>query len=314
MSLNYSKENLSRIIKELAQELGFSACGIAQSGAVDISDAEFFTTWIANKHNAQMQYLENYFDKRTDTTLLVPNSKSVISVALNYYPQKRLPKDSYQIAWYAYGKDYHIVLKEKLEQLFNQINDIVKIEGRCFCDTAPVLERYWAWKSGLGWIGKNTQLIIPKAGSTFFLGELIIDLELAYDEPQKNRCGSCTRCLQACPTNALIAPKTLDANKCISYLTIENREDIPEELHRNLGNRIYGCDECLKACPWTKFATPTHVSEFVMNDELFSMTKNAWHNLSEEKYQSIFKKSAAKRAKISGLKRNITIAAKNDVD
>lgn len=312
MSLSYSKSDLTALIKEIAVELGFSACGIAPSGKVQEDDQNFFTTWINGKQNADMHYLENYREKRFDTQELVPNSKSVISVALNYFPQRHLPQNQYQIAWYAYGKDYHEVLKAKLAAFQDRINEITTIEGRYFCDTAPVLERYWAWKAGLGWIGKNTQLIIPKAGSTFFLGELIIDLELDYDTPQKSRCGSCTRCLQACPTKALVAPKTLNANQCISYLTIENREDIPTKYHPNIGNRIYGCDECLKACPWTKFATPTKIEEFAMKEELYCMTKEDWKQLTTEKYQQIFQKSAAKRAKITGIIRNINVAKSND--
>lgn len=312
MSLSYSKTELTLKIKEIAFQLGFSACGIAPSGKIDSSDQEFFTHWINNNHNADMAYLENYREKRFDTQLLVPNSRSVISVALNYFPKNQLPNDKYQIAWYAYGQDYHEVLKAKLELFYREINKITTTEGRYFCDTAPVLERYWAWKAGLGWIGKNTQLIIPKAGSTFFLGELIIDLELDYDAPQRSCCGSCTRCLQACPTKALIAPKTLDANRCISYLTIENRGDIPTEFIPNLGNKIYGCDECLKACPWTKFAQPTSVEEFTMKEELFGMRKEDWKELTTEKYQRIFQKSAAKRAKITGIIRNVQAASKND--
>ena len=314
MSSNYSKSELTNIVKEIVIQHGFSAVGIAKSEAVDLNDKEFFSHWIAQGYHAQMNYLNNYFDSRMDTTLLVPNSKSVISVALNYFPESKIPEDKYQIAWYAYGKDYHEIVKDKLAQVYEEINQITSINGRVFCDTAPIIERYWAWKAGLGWIGKNTQLIIPKAGSTFFLGEIIIDLELDYDIPQKNRCGSCTRCLQACPTNALIAPKVLDANRCISYLTIENREEIPQEFHLAIGNRIYGCDECLKACPWTKFATPTKVEQFKMNNDLAQMNRENWETLTVEKYQQVFKKSAAKRAKITGIQRNIKVASKNKID
>lgn len=312
MSLNSYKAELTKQVKKIALDLGFSACGIAQSGKVNVEDQEYFDKWLSNGYHADMQYLENYNDKRMDTTLLVPNSKSVISVALNYYPKQMQPQSTYQIAWYAYGKDYHDIFREKLNEFYLRIQELTPIEGRCFVDTAPILERYWAWKAGLGWIGKNTQLIIPKAGSTFFLGEVIIDLELDYDEPQKNRCGSCTKCLKACPTKALIAPRTLDANRCISYLTIENRGDISEEFHTNIGDKIYGCDECLKACPWTKFATPTTIEEFSMNRELSLMTKSDWIMLDTKKYQTIFYKSAAKRAKITGILRNVKVASSND--
>lgn len=312
MSSNYSKHELSKIIKAKALELGFSACGIAKSEAVDTDDQTFFKDWITHKYHAQMSYLENYYDKRMDPTLLVPGSKSIISVALNYYPKEQIPPEEYQIAWYAYGKDYHEILKARLEVLFNTINELTPIQGRFFTDTAPILERYWAWKAGLGWIGKNTQLIIPKAGSTFFLGELIIDLDLEYDTPMPNRCGSCTKCIKACPTQALIAPHTLDSNRCISYLTIENRGDISQEFHKEIGPRIYGCDECIKACPWHRFATPTTVVDFALKEELRNMKKVDWHNLTTLKYQSLFYKSAIKRAKLSGIQRNIGIAKLND--
>ena len=192
-----------------------------------------------------------------------------------------------------------------MNQLFDFINELHPIQGRVFCDTAPILERYWAWKAGLGWIGKNTQLIIPKAGCTFFLGELFIDLELDYDTPQPDRCGSCTKCLQACPTGALEAAQRLNANKCISYQTIENRGDIDQSIAPLLGNKIYGCDDCIKACPWTRFAEPTKEPAFRISKELLSMKKADWHQLSEKKYQELFRKSAVKRAKYSGLTRNI---------
>ena len=312
MNSSYSKEEFSLLIKKRARELGFFACGIAKAEPVDLEHAKHFQSWINSGKQAEMHYLNNYFDKRTNPSLLVPGTKSVISLALNYYPKRFLSEKEYQIAWYAYGKDYHITMKEKLTSLFDYINSIVPIQGRVFSDTAPVLERYWAWKAGLGWIGKNTQLILPKAGSSFFLGELFIDLELSYDTQQDERCGSCTKCLDACPTQALTEANKLDARRCLSYLTIENREAIPTEFVKSIQNKIYGCDECLKACPWTRYATPTEVEEFNLSEELLSMKREDWHQLSEKEYQELFRKTAIKRAKFSGLRRNIEAAQSND--
>ena len=310
MSSNYSNKELTKLIKDKAYKLGFSAVGIAKAEPIR-QDAIYYKNWIDNGYHADMAYLNNHYEKRINPELLVPGTQSIISVALNYFPKHVIPKDEYQISWYAYGKDYHIIMKDKLEQLFGYINEIKPIEGRLFCDTAPILERYWAWKAGLGWIGKNTQLIIPKAGSTFFLGELFINIELEYDTPQENRCGKCTKCLEACPTNALISPYTLNSNRCLSYLTIENRNDIPKDYKGLINNKIYGCDDCLKACPWTRYAQPTIIDEFDASSPLLEMTKERWNNLTLEEYQVLFKKSAVKRAKFSGLTRNIEAAKLN---
>ena len=312
MSSNYSKQELTYLIKKKAYDLGFTACGIAKAEPIENKQLTFYQEWLRKGYHAEMLYLNNYFDKRMNPELLVPGTRSIISVAYNYYPNKFLDKEEYQIAWYAYGKDYHFILKEKLDLLFKYIQSIISIEGRFFCDTAPVLDRYWAWKAGLGWIGKNTQLIIPNAGSTFFLGELFIDLELNYDQPQRNRCGNCTRCLTACPTKALEAPYTLNSNLCISYQTIENKGDINNKIIPYLKNKIYGCDDCLKACPWTRFAQPTTEQNFLPSDSLLAMTKDKWLNLTELEYQNLFKKSAVKRAKFTGLKRNINALNQND--
>ena len=297
----------SQIIKAEALRLGFSACGIAPAGPVGKEHKEALKQWLACGNQADMAYMENYFEKRCDPCLLMEGTRCVISVALNYYPAYKLPGNEYQFAWYAYGKDYHDVMREKLAALYEYIRNAVPgLAGRLFCDTAPVLERYWAWRAGLGWIGKNTQLIIPHAGSAFFLGELLLNRESdQYDEPQPERCGTCTRCLGACPTNALEAPHRLNARRCLSYLTIENRSEIPPALLPRMGKNIYGCDECQKACPWTRFATPNRTPELQPSPDFLAMTGGEWRELTEEKYKTLFRGSAVKRAKYSGLMRNI---------
>lgn len=310
----------SKDIKAEALRLGFSACGLAPAEAVDESVAASFRQWIASGHQAEMHYMENYEEKRLDPRLLVEGARTVISVALNYYPATFLPENEYQIAWYAYGKDYHDVMKAKLNALMDFIRKSLTDQQeeqpeniRAFCDTAPVLERYWAWRAGLGWIGKNTQLLIPHAGSCFFLGEIIIDREAdSYDSPQKSRCGSCTRCLKACPTNALGTPYKLNSKLCLSYLTIEHRGEISSDMGLKMGKNIYGCDECQRACPWNRFARPTDVSEFHPSSTLLNMKKNDWHQLTEEQYKTLFKGSAVKRAKYVGLKRNIAVITKQN--
>ena len=312
MSLSYSKQEFTDKIKAEAKRLGFSACGIASANPVSQEHQSYLKKWLQNGHAADMHYLENNLEKRLNPRLLCEGTQSIISVALNYYPEQKQKTDTYQISWYAYGKDYHLVMKERLLQLFDYIHqELTPIQGRTFCDTAPVLERYWAWKAGLGWIGKNNQLIIPNQGSFFFLGELFINIELQYDEPQKDRCGNCTKCIESCPTKALFTPYQLDSRRCLSYLTIENKGDIPEEFHLALNNRIYGCDECQKWCPWNNHATPTSIKEFNPSSALLSMQKRDWELLDESQYQALFYKSAIKRAKYKGLLRNITIAQDN---
>lgn len=299
---------LTEKIKAEAFRLGFSACGIAPAGFTD-KDARYFEEWLSAGKHAGMKFMENYFEKRVDPRLLMEDTASVVSLALNYYPEKRLPDGRYQFAWYAYGKDYHEVMKSKLRLLLEYIGSLIPVSGKICCDTAPVLERYWAWRAGIGWIGKNTQLIIPHAGSCFFLGELLIDAALTYDVPQSSRCGSCTRCLDGCPTAALEEPYRLDCNKCLSYLTIENRGEIPPQFARKMGNRVYGCDECQKVCPWNRFAVPTSVEEFKPSPGFMNAGPHFWNQLTPEEYRTMFKGSAVKRATFDGLKRNIRIAA-----
>lgn len=311
MSQLPSPKIFSQEIKAEALRLGFSACGLAPAEAVDETAAASFRQWLADGCQAEMAYMQNYEDKRLDPRLLVEGARTVISVALNYYPERKLPEDEYQIAWYAYGKDYHDVMKAKLNALQEFILKSLPMElapfaSRTFCDTAPILERYWAWRAGLGWIGKNTQLLIPHAGSCFFLGEIIINLPSdSYDSPLKSRCGSCTRCLNACPTKALEAPFRLNSERCFSYLTIEHRGPFEQNKGKEMGEKIYGCDECQKACPWNRFATPTQIVEFHPSPTLLGMQKEDWHRLTEEQYKALFKGSAVKRAKYAGLMRNI---------
>ncbi|WP_321334222.1 tRNA epoxyqueuosine(34) reductase QueG [uncultured Bacteroides sp.] len=300
-------------IKAEALRLGFSACGIAPAEPISSEAEQHFKEWLSVGYQGEMAYMENNVEKRCDPRLLVEGTRSIVSVALNYYPLQQLHKDQYQFAWYAYGKDYHDVMREKMNTLFAYVNEqIIPVKGRVFCDTAPVFDRYWAWRAGLGWIGKNTQLIIPHAGSTFFLGELFLDIDLAYDSPQRNRCGNCNRCQQACPTQAFEAPYKLNANKCISYLTIENRSEIPAQHASKMNGRIYGCDECQRVCPWTRFATPCNTPELQPHQDFMQMTKEAWHALTEEQYRTLFKGSAVKRAKYFGLRRNIEAAESFD--
>ncbi|WP_075559521.1 tRNA epoxyqueuosine(34) reductase QueG [Parabacteroides timonensis] len=301
--------NLSTNIKDKAKELGFDACGIAEVSSAD-TEALFFDRWIAEGYHAGMKYMENYRDIRLNPTGLVEGARSVISVALNYYPAQKQSPDAPRISYYAYGKDYHVVLKDKLRQLWQYITEELlsteeALEARAFTDSAPLLERYWAWKAGLGWIGKNTNLIIPGKGSFFFLGEIVTTLELDYDSPRENRCGDCRRCLDACPTGALESAGHLNANKCISYLTIEHKGDIPSQYAARLGDRLYGCDTCQEVCPWNRFARPTRETAFSPSPAFLSLKKEDLQNFTRDDYNRIFAGSAVKRAKYEGLIRTI---------
>jgi epoxyqueuosine reductase len=305
----------TRQIKAEAMRLGFSACGFSPAAPPAEPAAAAFRSWIAEGSHAGMTYMANHADKRLDPRQLVEGTRTIISLALNYYPAHQLRPDQYQFAWYAYGRDYHDVMKSKLRQLEEYIrsHSAEPMESRIFCDTAPVMERYWAWRGGLGWQGKNTQLILPHAGSTHFLGEIFISLPASeYDSPMPNRCGECRRCLDACPTGALEAPYSLNARRCLSYLTIEHRDAIPPAEAKRMGNKVYGCDECQRACPWNRFAQPCATPEFQPSAEFMSMTRRQWEQLSEDDYRRLFKGSAVKRAKFSGLVRNINAAKGNE--
>ena len=306
-------QTYSEFIKAEAQRLGFDACGCAAARPVSEDAQQNFRHWLAEGKQAGMDYMRNYQEVRLDPRLLVEGAQSVVSVALNYYPKQLIASDHYQFAWYAYGKDYHDVMKGKLLQLLQAIQtQFPEAKGRAFCDAAPLLERYWAWQCGLGWIGKNCQLIIPQAGSTFFLGELVLNLPLAYDAPLPDRCGTCDRCLQACPMHALEAPRQLNANRCLSYLTIENRGDIPIEAATAMGDCIYGCDRCQQACTWNRFAQPTTEPALQPQEAFLQMTRDDWAHLTEEQYRTLFKGSAVKRAKYAGLTRNILAVKKRE--
>jgi epoxyqueuosine reductase len=306
--MNDTIQEYTQLIKEKALSIGFSACGMCKAEYAGDESESRYREWIANGFHASLDYLDRNQEKRFDPTLLVGNAKSIVSVALNYYPERKQPEDVPQFAYYAYGRDYHEVVKEKLSVLFDFIKTLFPdVSGRCFTDSAPVMESHWATRAGIGFKGRNTLLIIPGKGSFFFLGELILDIELAYDKPQeKSLCGRCRKCIDACPTGALKENRCLDAGKCISYQTIENKSDkIDENIVPNLTNRVYGCDICQKVCPWNKYATPHSTPDFVPSKEFLELTAEKMEAMSEEDFQRIFKHSAVKRAKHKGLIRNI---------
>ena len=300
------KNNDTEFIKLKSKELGFMSCGISKSGFLS-DEAERFESWLKNNYHGKMSYMERNFDKRLDTTKLVENSKSVISLTYNYYPKKVLKSDStFKVSKYAYGKDYHVVLKNKLKQLLNIMKDkFGSFEGRVFVDSAPILERAWAKKSGLGWIGKNTNLINKQSGSFFFLAEIIVDLELNYDNTITDHCGSCTACIDACPTNAIYEPYKLDASKCISYYTIELKESFSSNLSSDFKDWIFGCDICQDVCPWNRFSKANDEVLFETIPEISNFNKADWIDLTEETFKIVFKESPIKRSKFKGLKRNI---------
>jgi epoxyqueuosine reductase len=300
------KQQHTHFIKEKARALGFSFCGISQAAFLK-EEAPQLEEWLKRNYQGKMSYLENHFDKRLDPTLLVPGAKSVISLLYNYFPQKNIESDEgYKIAKYAYGEDYHFVVKDLLKNLMNDIQqEVGQIQGRAFVDSAPVMERAWAKKAGLGWVGKNSLLLNREMGSFFFIAELIIDLDLEYDSPVKDYCGTCTACMDACPTDAIAEPYVVDGSKCISYFTIELKEEIPSDVKGKFENWIFGCDICQDVCPWNSFSRPTNEPRFSAHSELEKMTKEDWKEITEEVFASIFKNSPVKRTKFEGLKRNI---------
>ncbi|HEX8039078.1 MAG TPA: tRNA epoxyqueuosine(34) reductase QueG [Chryseosolibacter sp.] len=301
-----NKREQTDFIKATARKLGFSFCGISKAEFL-AEEAPRLEEWLRRGNHGSMSYLENYFDKRLDPSLLVPGAKSVISLLYNYFPDKDLAgQTGYKVAKYAYGEDYHFVIKDKLKLFIEEIRRSVgAVEGRAFVDSAPVMERAWAKKSGLGWIGKNSLLLNREGGSFFFLAELIIDLVLEYDGPVRDYCGSCTACIDACPTQAIAEPYVVDGSKCISYFTIELKEEIPEEAKGKFENWIFGCDICQDVCPWNRFSKPHAEPRFTPPEELTKMTTSQWQELTEEVFQKMFKRSAVKRTKFSGLRRNI---------
>lgn len=306
-----TREKNSQFIKETAQKLGFDFCGIARSAFLE-EEAPKLESWLNHNYQGKMAYLANHFDKRLDPGKLVENAQSVISLIYNYYPPKKLPeeKDAIKIAKYAYGKDYHFVVKDKLKTFLQILQEeIGDINGRAFVDSAPVMERQWAQKAGLGWTGKNSLLLNQQMGSFFFLAELIIDLPLRYDAPiTKDYCGTCTRCVDACPTDAILQANLVDASKCISYLTIELKEEIPSEFKGKMENWAFGCDICQDVCPWNRFSKPHQEPEFLPQPELESLD---WQEMTKETFDRVFKKSALKRSKWEGLRRNIKFIQEN---
>ena len=281
------------------------SCGISKAGFLE-TEAPRLEKWLKNNQNGKMSYMENHFDKRLDPTKLVDDAKSVVSLLLNYYPDNEQITDSFKISKYAYGQDYHFVIKEKLKELLTTIQThIGAVSGRAFVDSAPVLDKAWAAKSGLGWIGKNGNLITQKVGSFYFIAELIIDLELDYDHPTTNHCGSCTACLDACPTAAIIAPYIVDGSKCISYFTIELKDNIPQEMKGKFNDWAFGCDICQDICPWNRFSKSHNEPLFNPNPEILLMSKKDWTEITEETFNSVFKNSPLKRTKFEGMKRNI---------
>ena len=293
------------LIKAEAKRLGFLSCGISKAGFLE-EEAPRLENYLKQNMHGQMNYMENHFDKRLDPTKLVEGSKSVISLLLNYYPEETQREDSYKISKYAYGTDYHFVIKDKLKNLLQFIQqEIGEVDGRAFVDSAPVLDKAWAAKSGLGWIGKNSNLLSKKAGSFFFVAELIVDLELEYDHAVTDHCGTCTACIDACPTQAIVEPYKVDGSKCISYFTIELKEELPQDVKGKFDDWMFGCDICQDVCPWNRFSKPHNEPLFNPHPDLLSMTKKDWEEITEETFRKVFKKSAVKRTKFSGLSRNI---------
>jgi epoxyqueuosine reductase len=300
-----NKEKYSKLIKAESKRLGFLSCGISKAEFLE-EEAPRLESWLNKNHHGQMAYMENHFDKRLNPKLLVDDCKSVISLLLNYFPSEEQNSYSYKISKYAYGQDYHFVIKEKLKELLNTIQSkIGDVSGRAFVDSAPVLDKAWAAKSGLGWIGKNSNLITQKVGSFYFIAELIIDLELEYDYATTDHCGTCTACLDACPTDAIVAPYVVDGSKCISYFTIELKDNLPIEMKGKFDDWAFGCDVCQDVCPWNRFSKPHNEPLFNPNPELLSFSKRDWDEITNDTFNKVFKNSAVKRTKFEGFKRNI---------
>ena len=307
MLMQNSASLYSALIKEEAKNLGFMFCGIAKAEFLE-DEAPRLEAWLNKGMHGEMSYMENYFDKRLDPRLLVDGARSVISLGINYYTdEKQADLSSPKVSKYAYGIDYHHIIKDKLKQLLAIINNkIGEVNGRAFVDSAPVLDRAWAKKAGLGWVGKNTNLINKRTGSFFFLAELIVDLELDYDiEPAADHCGTCTRCIDACPTDAIVGPYVVDGSRCISYLTIELKNEIPAEFKGKMDNWMFGCDICQDVCPWNKFSVLHHEPQLEPLPELLNLNNEHWHEITEDVFKKVFKNSAINRTKFKGLKRNI---------
>ncbi|MDN3676098.1 tRNA epoxyqueuosine(34) reductase QueG [Flavobacterium paronense] len=305
MIINSKTEQYSKLIKAEAKRLGFLSCGISKAGFLE-EEAPRLENWLNKNQHGEMKYMENHFDKRLNPTLLVDDAKSVISLLLNYYPSEKQNSESYKISKYAYGQDYHFVIKEKLKEFLHTIQtEIGEVSGRAFVDSAPVLDKAWAAKSGLGWIGKNSNLLSQQVGSFYFIAELVVDLDLEYDYATTDHCGTCTACIDACPTEAIVAPYVVDGSKCISYFTIELKENIPLEMKGKMDDWMFGCDVCQDVCPWNRFSKSHNEPLFNPNPELISFTKKDWEEITEDTFKKVFKNSAVKRTKLEGLQRNI---------
>lgn len=306
--MDYVKKNTG-IVKRLAAEAGFDFCGISQAGFLE-EEARGLENWLNKNYHGKMAYMANYFDKRLDPRLLVDDARSVITVILNYFPEEELTESEYKISKYAYGVDYHLVIKDKLKTLMEGIRtEIGDVNGRAFVDSAPVMDKAWARRSGLGWVGKNSNIINRKIGSFFFIGELITDLALEPDGPVKDYCGTCTACIDACPTDAIVEPYRVDGSRCISYLTIELKDQIPDEFRGKMENWAFGCDICQDVCPWNSFARPHQTSEFSPPQSLKEFKD--WEEITQEVFNVLFKNSPVKRTKLDGLKRNIRFIKDN---
>jgi epoxyqueuosine reductase len=306
------KEKYSQLIKSESKRLGFLSCGISKADFLE-QEAPRLESWLKKGMHGQMSYMENHFDKRLDPRLLVDEAKSVVSLLLNYYPSEVQNEDSYKISKYAYGQDYHFVIKDKLKDLLKFIQaEIGDVNGRVFVDSAPVLDKAWAAKSGLGWIGKNSNLLTKQVGSFYFIAELIIDLELEYDHPTTDHCGSCTACIDACPTQAIVQPYVVDGSKCISYFTIELKDQIPMEMKGKFDEWMFGCDVCQDVCPWNRFSKGHNEPLFNPNPEILSFSKKDWEEITEDVFKKVFKNSPVKRTKLEGFKRNVDFLNKFD--
>jgi epoxyqueuosine reductase len=306
------KSRYTQLIKQEAQKLGFFYCGISKADFLE-EEAPRLERWLKEGRHGKMSYMENYFDKRLDPRLLVDGAKSVVSLLLNYFPDEKdiQNEGSPKISKYAWGEDYHNVIKEKLKNLIEIIRvEAGAVNGRAFVDSAPVLDKAWAKKSGLGWVGKNTNLINKTSGSFFFIAELIIDIELEYDGPVKDYCGTCTRCIDACPTDAIIEPYVVDGSKCISYFTIELKDEIPSEMKGKFGDWMFGCDICQDVCPWNRFSKPHQEPLFDPIKAVLNMKQTEWEEMTEEVFNHLFKNSALKRTKLKGIKRNLNFIRK----
>jgi epoxyqueuosine reductase len=301
-----SVQNFSFLIKAEAMRLGFDYCGIAKAGFLE-EEAPRLEQWLLQNRHGKMKYMENYFDKRLDPRKLVDGARSVLSLLYNYYPsEKQLHDDAPKISKYAYGTDYHEVIKSKLKELLFFIQSTIgEVNGRAFVDSAPVMDKAWAKKSGLGWIGKNSNLINKNNGSFFFIAELIIDLELEEDLPIEDYCGTCTKCIDACPTDAIIQPYVVDGSKCISYFTIELKEEIPADVKGKFEGWVFGCDICQDVCPWNRFSKPHHENQFTPGERLMNMSKKEWQEITDDVFKKLFSASAVKRTGYKGLKRNL---------